>query len=91
MTINKHVVGNETCYSKFEIKTMKDFHGFYLKCDGLLLADVFEIFRNNILKSYGLCPCHCLSAPDLRWDAMHKMTKIKLELFPDSDMYIFFD
>ena len=36
---NEHVikVGN-----KFEIKTMKDYHNFYLKCDVLLLADVFE-------------------------------------------------
>ena len=30
-----------------------------------------------------------MSAPGLSWDAMHKMTKIELELIPDSDMYIF--
>ena len=27
----------------------------------------------------------------LSWDAMSKMTKIELELFPDPDMYIFFE
>ena len=32
---------------KFEMKTMKDYYYFYLKCDGLLLADVFDKFRNN--------------------------------------------
>ena len=36
--------------SKFEIKTMKDYHDFYLKCDFLLLADVFEKCRNNSSK-----------------------------------------
>ena len=38
------------------MKTMKDYHDLYLKCNVLLLADVFEKFRNNSLKIYGLCP-----------------------------------
>ena len=49
-------------WNKFEIKTMKDYHNLYLKCDILLLADVFQKFKNNILKNYGLCPSHYLSA-----------------------------
>ena len=36
--------------NKFEMKMMKDYHDLYLKCDILLLADVFEKFRNNGLK-----------------------------------------
>ena len=35
---------------KFEMKTMKDYHNLYLKCKFLLLADVFEKFRNNSFK-----------------------------------------
>ena len=46
----------------FETKTMKDYHDLYLKCDVLLFVDVFEKFRNNSLKNYGLCPSHYLSA-----------------------------
>ena len=34
-------------WDKFEMKTMKDYHELYLKCDALLLANVFEKFRNN--------------------------------------------
>ena len=45
------------------MKTMKDYHDLYLKCDVLLLADVFEKFRNNILKNYRLCPSNYLSTP----------------------------
>ena len=50
-------------WKKFEMKPMKDYHSVYLKCDVLLLAHVFEKFRNNILKNYGLCTSHYLGAP----------------------------
>ena len=75
----------------FEMKTIKDYHDLYLKCDALLLADAFQKFRNNSLQNYGLCPSHYLSAPSLSWDAMFKMTKTELELIPDPEMYIFFE
>ena len=68
----------------------KYYHDFYLKCDVLLLADVFEKFRNNSLKNYGLCPSYYLSAPALSWDAMLNMTKIP-KLISDLNMYIFFE
>ena len=55
-----------------------------LKCDVLLLADVLEIFGNNCLKNYGLFPSDY-------WDVMPKRTKIKPELIPDPDMYIFIE
>ena len=58
------------------MKTKKDYDNLYLKCDVLLLADVFERFRNNSLKNYRLCPSYYLSAPSLSWNAMLKMTKI---------------
>ena len=67
------------------MKTMKDYHDLYLKCDVLLLADIIS------LKNYGLCPSHYLDAPGLSWDAMLKMTKFKLELITDPDVYIFFE
>ena len=65
---------------------MKDYHLLHLKCDVLLLTDVLEKFRNNVLRNYRLSLSHYLS-----WDAMIKMTKIVLELIPDPDMYIFFE
>ena len=78
-------------WSKFEMKSMKDYQDLYLKCDILLLADVFEKFRNNSSNIYGQSPSHYLSAPGLSWDAMLKMTKIKLQLISDPEMYIFFE
>ena len=32
---------------------------------------LLEIFRNNSLKNYGLCPSHYLSSPALIWDAQY--------------------
>ena len=43
-------------WHKFEMKTMKDYHNLYLKCDILLLACFWKIL--NTLKNYGLCPSH---------------------------------
>ena len=54
----------------------------------LLLADVFEQFRHNSLKNYGLCPSHYLNVTALNWDAMLNMTKVELELIADPHMYI---
>ena len=73
------------------MKTMKDYHDLHLKCDALLLAYVFEKFRTNSLKNYGLCPSHYLSAAAMSWDAMLNMTKVELKLIPDPNMYIFFE
>ena len=54
------------------MKTLKDYQDLYLKCDILLLADVFEKFRNKSLKSSELSPSHYLSAPGLSWDVVTK-------------------
>ena len=74
-------------WSKFK---MKDYHDLGLKCDVLLLIDVFEKFRNNSLIIYGFFPSHYSSAPVLSWDAMLYMVIVKFELITD-DTYIFIE
>ena len=66
------------------MEMIKNYHNLYLKCDVLLLADVFEKFRDNSIKNYGLFPSHYLSTP-----LMLNMTKVELQLIPDLDIYIF--
>ena len=75
----------------FTIKKMGEHHDLYLKSDVLLLADVFESFRKTCLQYYKLDPCHYFISPGLSWDAMLKMTNIKLELMIDVDMYLFIE
>ena len=78
----KHVLN---VWKTFKMKTFKDFLELYNISDVLLLADVFEKFRDVCLKNYGLDPAHYYTAPGLAWDAMLKMTKINLELLSDVD------
>ena len=73
----------EKIWDKFEMKNMGDYHDHYLKKDVLLSADVFEKFIATCLKFYGLDPCHYFSSPGLSWDAMLKMTVVKLEKISD--------
>ena len=57
-----------------------DYHDLYVQCDTLLLADVFEKFRDTCIDIYGLDPCYFLSAPGLAWKTCLKKTEVKLEL-----------
>ena len=52
-------------WRKFNCKTFKDYHELYLMTDTLLLADIFEEFRNLCLENYHLDPCWFVSAPGL--------------------------
>ena len=81
----------EKIWDKFEMKNMGDYHDHYLKKDVLLLADVFEKFIDTCLKFYKLDPCHYFSSPGLSWDAMLKMTGVRLEKIIDIDMYLFIE
>ena len=78
-------------WNTFKMKTFKDYHKFYNETDVLLLADVFENFRNLCLKIYGLDPVYYYTAPGLAWDACLKMTNINLELLSDPNMLLMFE
>ena len=56
-------------WNTYKMKTMKDYHDWYLKLDVLLLADVLEKVKNSGLKIYGLWLSDYLKAAALSWDA----------------------
>ena len=68
------------------IMNLGEYHDLYLKMDVILLANVFEAFREVCLKNYGLDPAHFFMAPGLAWKACLKKTKIRLELLLNLDM-----
>ena len=54
----------------------------------ILLAYVFENFRNKCIEIYELDPAHFVSAPGLAWQACLKKTGVGLELLTDIDMLL---
>ena len=54
----------------------------------MLLADIFENFRQSCLENYELDPAHFVSLPGLAWQACLKKTSVELELFTDYDMLL---
>ena len=75
-------------FKGFKLENLGDYHDLYVQSDTLLLADVFENFRDMCVKEYELDPAYFLSLPGLAWQACLKKTNIELELLTDSDMLL---
>ena len=73
---------------RFKLENFGDYHDLYVQSDTLLLADVFNNFRDMCIKEYELDPAHFLSLPGLAWRACLKKTNIELELLIDYDMLL---
>ena len=93
---NEHITDEDYEHAQkvgsiFNIKNLGEYHDLYVKSDTLLLADVFENFRDKCIERYELDPAHFLSAPGLSWQACLKKTEEELELLTDNDMLIMFE
>ena len=75
-------------FKGFKLENLGDYHDLYVQSDTLLLADVFNNFRDMYIKEYELDPGHFLSLPGPAWQACLKKTNIELELLTDYDMLL---
>ena len=75
-------------FKVFKLENLGNYHDLYVQSDTLLLADVFNNFRDMCIKEYELDPAHFLSLPRLAWQACLKKTNIELELLTDYDMLL---
>ncbi|WP_375657691.1 DNA polymerase, partial [Bartonella sp. CL32QHWL-1] len=78
-------------WDHFKIRNHGEFIDLYLKTDVILLADLFEKFRDVNLNYFQIDPCHCYSAPGLTWQAGLKYTGINLELLTDTNILLPFE
>ena len=78
-------------WKEFKINNMGEYHDLYLFTDTILLANVFESFRNVCMDNYGLDPANYYTSPGLAWEACLKKTGIRLELLQDVDMLLMFE
>lgn len=78
-------------WKKFNIKNLEEYHRLYLITDVLLLADVFERFRDISIENYSLDPAHYITLPSYGWDSMLLKTGVSLEQITDTNMYEFLE
>ena len=78
-------------WKEFRILNLGEHHDLYLRTDVILLANVYEAFRDTCLQHYKLDPAHFYTSPGLTWRACLKRTGIKLELLTDPDMLLMFE
>ena len=75
-------------FKEVKLKHLGEYHDLHVQSDTLLLADVFENFRNMCIKVYELDPANFLTAPGLAWQACLKITDVKLELLKKFNMLL---
>ena len=78
-------------WKEFRIHYLGDYHDLYLRTDVVLLANVYEAFRQTCLEHYKLDLAHFCTSPGLAWKACLKHTGIRLELLTDPDMLLMFE
>ena len=78
-------------FKELKLKHLGDYDDLYIQCTykvyTLLLADVFENFKNKCIKIHELDPAF-LSASGLAWEACLKKTRVKLELLFDINILL---
>ena len=75
----------------FKTKNLGECHDLYFKNYVLLLCEVFEKFIKTCLEYYGLDPSYCFSVPGLSFNAILKVTGIKLEKIHNIDVHLFLE
>ena len=78
-------------WNEFNINNLGEYHDLYLQTDVILLANVFEAFRDTCLKHYKLDPVHFYTSSGLAWKACLWKTPVRLELLTDPDMLLMFE
>jgi len=78
-------------WKQLKIESMGDFHDCYVILDTLLLACVFEKHREMCLVNYEIDPVHYITLPSFSFQAMLKMTGVRMELLTCPDMYLFLE
>lgn len=85
ITKEEHQVARKV-WQLFECEDLLDYTKIYCKLDTILLAEIFQKFRQDMHDYSNLDPSHYISLPAFAFDSMMKITRCKLSLIEDIDM-----
>ena len=75
-------------WDQFGIRNLREYHDLYLEMNVLLLADVFQNFREAVSREHKLDCLHFVTLPSLAWQMALKHTEAELELITDPEAYL---
>ncbi|XP_055938352.1 uncharacterized protein LOC129989243 [Argiope bruennichi] len=75
-------------YQEFHCKNFQDYLELYQNTDTILLAEVFQSFRQTSMMHYHLDPAHFLTIADLTWHSGLKFTGQELKLLSNVEDYV---
>jgi len=81
----------KSVWKEFNMKNLVDYTALYCKIDVVILAEVFEKFRDEMIKFSQIDPAHYISLPAYGYDSMLKITKSEIELPTDIDIVQFLE
>jgi hypothetical protein len=73
-------------WKKFDCQDLIDYTQIYCKLDTILLAEIFQKFREDMFKFSNLDPAHYISLPSFAFDSMTKLTDCNLQCLNDINM-----
>lgn len=88
--IDEHEIAKKV-WKLFQCENLIDYTKIYCKLDTILLAEIFQKFRNDMHLFSNLDPSHYISLPAFAFDSMMKLTKCELELLSDINMVQFIE
>ena len=75
----------------FDCKNLLDYTEIYCKIDTILLAEIFQKFRKDMIAFSGLDPARYISLPAFSFDSMLKLTSCKIDLPQDINIVQFIE
>jgi len=75
-------------WERLSTKTKRDYTYHYMVLDVLILADLFQKFRQTMYNAHGLDCLHFPSLTSFTLQMALKMTAVELELIEDSEIYL---
>lgn len=78
-------------WKTFQCRNLVDYTLIYCKIDVLILSEVFESFRDEMINFSGLDPAQYISLPSYSYDSMLKISKAVIDLPTDINIVQFLE